>query len=138
MNENSDSRNSFASPRLDPVSSELPTTAGALYRRGAVLIRHGVAPLLLGDLRVEDGRLLWFAAFGDDVVDAGAFTFDSANAENSKITFRQTGGMELEIVAIDHAPVSDRDDYAVAWKIWLEVMPLQRAFIERAFARFRD
>jgi hypothetical protein len=98
------------------------------------MVAKNSAAVLVGDFRwCEPNFLVWFPAFGDRTTDAMSFSFHYANADESRIVFRHSGGDELVMVVVDHAGVADPDDYRVAWQIWHHVAPLRRKLIEEAY-----
>jgi hypothetical protein len=114
--------------------------AARLIRAGAVLTVPGppACRKLVGDLRWEqEGRLLWFAAFGDKPTDAGYLDFDETHIiERCGIYFLKNGSVVGYLSTIEAAGVDDTEDYRMAWKFWEQVAPIRREFIERCYESF--
>lgn len=122
---------------MHACDEDLQLHSATLFQLGAVIVREGREPQLVGDLRWLDvNRIAWFPAFGDRAADAREFSFADAVANADHIVFRETRGTVMLLSEIGAAPVDDRDDYSVAWLIWQQVVPLRRALIERAYHQF--
>lgn len=116
----------------------LRAPAEQMFARGAVINRVKSPPTLVGDfLWEEPNRILWFAAFGDQVSDAQSFEFHYARVTGWSLHFRHSGGREMEMTPIEHAAVEDPDDYRIAWQLWQQVAPLRIALIRHAYDQLR-
>ena len=105
-----------------------------LVHDGALIRMTGAGAMLVGELRWwPSSTIAWFPAFADRTDDARVFTFDQVRKAKSRIAFCQEGAVVAELMAISVADVEDPDDYLIGWRLWLEVIPLRRAFIESCF-----
>jgi hypothetical protein len=110
---------------------------------GGAVMREAGQPSrlhLVGSWRwVNDNCAAWFTAHGDSWSDAHLIRFDEARLVGDYgVSFVQAGNVVGYLTSIAHAAVDDPDDYHIGWKIWREVAPLHRAFVENAFARLLD
>lgn len=102
-----------------------------IVHNGALIRSAHLPPTLLGELRwIAPSSIGWYPAFGDRLDDARHFTYDAYQIGRGSITFFD-GNIEVaELTTIDRAGLPDPDDYRVAWQLWLEIVPLRRAFID--------
>jgi hypothetical protein len=96
--------------------------------------------LLVGHLRwLDDGRVFWFAAFGDAPDDGRLFHFDETQViENYGVYFVTARNVIGYLSTIDAAGVDDPDDYRIGWQLWQEVAPLRQRFINGCCQRLTN
>lgn len=101
---------------------------------GAILRTPGRPPGdLVGEWRWQgDDGAFWFTAFGDAARDAHVLRFESFHSvPNLGVCFYRDGVVAATLSPIDATQLEDPDDYRVAWKLWQQVAPLRRGFIDQ-------
>jgi hypothetical protein len=103
---------------------------------GAIMLQSALSlPSLVAALRwVDDFSAVWFPAFGDKPTDAVLLCYDSLRiGSRGAVDFLEEGAVVGSVNTWEVADVDIREDYRIAWQLWLQVAPLHASFISRCF-----
>ncbi len=80
---------------------------------------------------LDDRRFFFFAANGDGAADAHVLEFDASQSDQDAVRFFLAGKLVGHLTSVEHADVTDREDYQVGWQIWQAVAPMKESLIDR-------
>jgi hypothetical protein len=105
-----------------------------LVGEGAVMTVWNSPPeaFLVGRAQcLDDRRFFFFAANGDGAADAHVVEFDASQSDQDAVRFFLNRKLVGLLTSVEHADVTDREDYQVGWQIWQAVAPMKQSLIDR-------
>ena len=104
-----------------------------LVKAGAVLIitDQPLLNFLLGAFEwIDDKRVFWFEAFGDDSFAGHVLEFDEAIAPHALgVEFRRGGELVAYLTSIQEADLDNPQETADSWQAWKNIAESQQPFI---------